>query len=629
MTFPANKHPHKHTFLLRFSEPINLFKTRLVRYSYIFRKLIVDSLVRFKWPTLVILVCGISGAFFLAAAMGQILFYARALETNTPIHLAGLIIEPRSPELFIFFSTGLLILLVVSSVSTFYSNSRIFKLMMDYESFCSKRIYLILARSTGLNAPGYFATYDNRSLLKLLNIDSRYIGKLLQLILRLIQPSLIILFAIGALFYIDYALTFFLMFFACLSFVFHYRNNLKGANDQIEMELSISEAMKIKNDFIKGISNRNTPFSKSYKVLIDESFKKGPIQSNQHYYRGRFQVIENAGFINDLTTALLIIMVLLILGKSAFSNQGSWGTLIVYLIALRYCMGQFKQMSVTFTNINRFHSIFTRYFHFIDSFKVNSAKTSTDSSRKYIIRSEGPLNETIRLYPEKGAYIALVLPGRFKFINLPTHMNCFFNGNSGLAELVLKSSRIISAGKEFLNGLSLRELFDLPQDVTLEDLYATLSMYGIQMNDIPLCDDLDNPLDIEWWNRLEPDLKYALAFCGVLFAGAKWIFIEETALKQISHEVRHKIFKQLDKQYLVIIYAGLSNNVGSYNETHAAVIDSQKLIGTGTINWFFTNKEQLSGKLMASKAAESETSQKSRVVAKNKDNLDDDLEMEM
>jgi ABC-type multidrug transport system fused ATPase/permease subunit len=94
---------------------------------------------------------------------------------------------------------------------------------------------------------------------------------------------------------------------------------------------------------------------------------RGKIKGNLDGHRGRYhQTMENAKLINDLLVAMLLTAVAIILGGKAIYH---WGSLVVYIVALRYCLNHLNKIVVTFTSINRFYPIFSRHFYFLDSFE--------------------------------------------------------------------------------------------------------------------------------------------------------------------------------------------------------------------------------------------------------------------
>ena len=195
-----------------------------------FDKLVRDSIFRFKKDFILILITGISGTFFQIAAIGQVIYYARMFEKGNTFDILGYKLNPRSLDLFILSMAVLLLLLLLSSFLVYYSNSKIIKLSCSYETFCSKKVFSIIACRRGIVSPGLLSFYDDGELLKLTGRDARFCGRILRLLIILVQPTVTFIIALGALFYIDVLLTVIVLLVAGGSMFFHYRNNLKGAS---------------------------------------------------------------------------------------------------------------------------------------------------------------------------------------------------------------------------------------------------------------------------------------------------------------------------------------------------------------------------------------------------------------
>lgn len=601
----------------------NAFIESTRTYLFIFGKLLLDSLYRFKWNTVIIITGGVLGSFIFIGSMAQIIIYTKALGNDTLINVLGYSLQPRSAKIFVLFSISVLLFWVIGSLLIFYSNSRTLKFIIKYETFCAKRICLILACMNGLITPGNYTSYGNQYTSKLLSRDPRFLGRTIRLLIKLLQPGCILLLAMASLFYINFSLSVLIVITLSISLFFHYKNNRRGALHHRAMEdTGVNRSMFIKE--IKTFAIRKKTCSSNFKLMLDDSFRTGALHSNQQHYRGRFQVLENALLINNLTLIILLTLVLIVLGRNAFASGEGWGGLIVYIIALRYCSNQIKVISATMTGINRFYPVFLRYFNFIELFKTPKMPSELNPTRKYIINADETLSEKITLNLDETNLMALAVPCSFKTHHLPTYMGCLFNGKSGLVKIALKSSRVITKCEGFLNGLSIRELFNLPSELTLQELNSNMAKMGIDSNAIKWIKDIDTPCTDEIWKQISSEAKYVLAFSSALFSGAEWIIIEQKVLHDISDEIRNNVFELYDRRNIVIIYSDIYDEIGQYGETNIAVTDGEKLIGTGSINWFTKNKEQLSGKLADSKSKAMKT-----FAATDESSEDDDLEFEM
>lgn len=605
---------------------VRAFLRSLRTYLWILRRLLGDSLLRFKWDTLAILAAGLFGTLLFVGSMGQIILYARAFANNTTIDAFGWSLQPRSPENFILFVLGVFVFWTTGALLIYNSNSRIFRLAGKYESFCAQRVCLILARLNGLVSPGGWATWNSRAVNTLLSSDPRFLGRTVCRLIKLFQPGCVLLFAMASLFYINAGLTVLICLTLSISLYLHYQNNRRGAFHHRSME-ETGPGRSVTIRELKSFALRKKNCPDDFRRLLEERFRSGDLASNQVHFRERFLVIEKAVLLNNLTLITLLIEVLVILGRNAFQTGVGWGSLIVYILALRYCMNQIRNISSSLTGINRFYPVFTRYFNFIEHFENPERETKPSPSRQYVTRAPEASSENIRFRPNDASVTALAVPWSFEIPHLSNYMSCLWNGRTGCTAEALRSSRVITAAHGHLNGLSIRELFNLSKEWTAEKLQTALSELGLDPGQIPQIEDLDAPCTDHTWNRLSAEAKYATAFLSALNAGTRWLFVEQPVLESLSSHLRKNLFRAFDGGHLMVLYTDGYDGIGRYGETAVAVIDGEKLIGSGSMDWFVRHRERLTEELLKAKEKPSR-SPDARDDLWEDDELDMDAEMD-
>ena len=343
------------------------FPRILVSYLSVARKLIKDSVFRFKKDFMLILITGVLGGFLQVGAIAQVIYYARVLATGKTFVILGHHIEPRSAGTLFICIAGISLLLLFSSFLIYYSNRKIIRLACAYMSFCSTRVFSIVGHLRGICSPGMLSLYNNRALLKLASSDAKFCGRVLRLLIKLVQPTFTFAIALGALFYINFMLTVIVLLIAGISMFFHYRNNLKGASSSKKMENHAPGASNERRKILQAAMRLNS-LEEDFFKWMGAYYAQGEIRQNLEGYQERFQTLEQAKLINDILMAIMLALVALILGGSAIIHNAFWGRLIIYLLALKYCLNHLKTTLVTFTSINRFYPQLSRYFYFIDFF---------------------------------------------------------------------------------------------------------------------------------------------------------------------------------------------------------------------------------------------------------------------
>ena len=546
-----------------------------------------DSVFRFKKDFILILATGISGSFFQLGAIGQVMYYARALETGKAIDILGHHIEPRSPDFLYIYISGLLFLLLCSCFLIYYSNNKIIRLSRSYMGFCSRRVFSMIAELRGICSPGVLTLYNDVALLKLASTDARFCGRILRLVIRLVQPTFTFVIAFGALFYINSKLTLIVFLITGVSLFFHYRNNLKGASSSKKMEDHAPGASKERRKILKA-ALRSGHLGEDFFKWMGEYYADGEIRHNLDGYQARFQTIEKAKFINDMFMAIMLALVALILGGSAIMHNAFWGRLIIYLLALKYCLNHLKTSLVSFTSINRFYPQLSRYFCFIDFLDMSKRPKKTQAQRCKVDVYNSPFeNSEPSAILKKGDIIGLAGPLDVDFYSIPIRINCLLGYRKRLVEEVLKSMQVIMETEDgYLNALSLKRLLCCSSDYSLPDLRQELRSVGLAENRImQLPEDLGRPISREEWDRIEPEMRYTISLLSAIHSNQQWIVIDKRVFQHLSPITREHLLKKLRKKITLILFDAELEGLGTYGESIVAIVDGQHLIGLGNVPW--------------------------------------------
>ena len=143
---------------------------------------------------------------FQVTAIGQALYYAKALKKGAVYTVLGHEIIVRSSIGFLLFcAIGLLFSLCMSSFMIYFSRTGILRLAKRYEILCSRRILAVIGARTRLGPPlpgsGYH--WSDAEILKLAGTHARLCGRVFRMILNSIVPAMSFVISILALFYID------------------------------------------------------------------------------------------------------------------------------------------------------------------------------------------------------------------------------------------------------------------------------------------------------------------------------------------------------------------------------------------------------------------------------------------
>jgi hypothetical protein len=409
------------------------------------------------------------------------------------------------------------------------------------------------------------------------------------------------------------------------SMFFHYRNNIRGASSSKKMEKHAPGAQQERRRISKVVTNTNW-VEEDFCNWVDSHYDEGEIKSNLEGFRGRFQTLENARLINDLLVAMLLFMVAVILGGKAIMQNAHWGSLIVYLLALRYCLSHLNRIVVTFTSINRFYPIFSRYFYFVNCFDLAEPKKEVLPGRYKIRFESSPFDASATSgIIKNGDILSVVGPFDFNLYNIPTYMKCLLKYEEVPVEKILRSMNVVAETDGYLQPLSLREGFSFPSGYDLANLQRDLRDSGISEEMISrLPEDMNRPISREKWDHIGPELRYSLGLLSAIHSGEQWIIIHEKVFKHISRRMRDHLFQKLGKNITLLVFDGDLDSVGTYGETTVAIIDGRNLIGIGDVQWFEAQKRDIQDMMDLAKKALLPTEKKGKD-EEEEDELDDDI----
>jgi hypothetical protein len=123
--------------------------------------------------------------------------------------------------------------------------------------------------------------------------------------------------------------------------------------------------------------------------------------------------------ITDLTTAVILVIVLVVLGGNIMTQGEGWSSLIVYLLALRYSMSQLKSALAGTAGINRFFHQSRAYFLFVESEHESLPSRCTEGISELPLRCNadqtlaGCQNEIVAKPGDRIVLIAPYKPSRF------------------------------------------------------------------------------------------------------------------------------------------------------------------------------------------------------------------------
>lgn len=575
---------------------LNKFLNTFHQYRAVFRWLIVDSVLRFKRESFLILITGFLGISFQILTIGVVLYYAKAMEKGASIDLIFYEFDVRNSIVFLFVCGAvILFFLLLAAWLTFFSKTKSLTFRRKYEEFCSKRIFILFGSSFKIWAPFEQDFNNDKIISKLARKDARFCGRALWMLMDLVIPFVTFLVSIGALLYINPFLTFLIFILIGISAVFLYRVSTTAAQNTSLMERFSKPANR---EYLQVIMRQKTiavlsPEDESW--LENNFFSSGAPKKFLDAYIGRLKTLEYSRLISNILFAAAVFMILLILGeKTIFERQG-WEKLIVYLVALRYMITNVRQINTKITSINRFYPQLKRYFQFLESTVSLQNKEKAIQLPKYslLVSANPPIEGSLdRFDIKEGNRVGIISPVVLNRYTLSFLLGCTLNYSQEEAKFALGSMLFVTSKYKNYPRRSLKESFGFPSFYNSDDLRKDLEQVGLwEKYKVQLTGSFESPVCGEAWECFEPDIKFALAMLNALRSDHQWLVIEEKGLRFLSDAARKFFFDRLSNRIAVIVFNEDLESTGLYQEDVIAVIAQGKVIGLGYIDWFRRNQD--------------------------------------
>ncbi len=595
---------------------MNKFLETIRQYSATLKVIAADSVWRFKKESFFILLTGFLGTSFQLLTIGLALYYAHTLERGGIVKLLGVEFQART-SMALLFLLGMVVLplLLLSAGLIYFSKAKTIALMRKYEEFCAKRIFSVFGSSVKVWMPPEQSFNNDKTISRLVRIDSRYNSRVLGIILALVVPTITLLVSIVTLFYTNIFLTcFMLVFFAIASF-FQYKINIVGVRNSTRMESYVRDYVIEYNQIIQRQKNLSNPLPGNDARFENGLFSSDKIKRYLDAYAGRLKVLETSHFVSNILFAIAIFTLLLIMGTRIIFKADNWSSLVIYLIALRYVLVNLRQLSRQITNINRFYPQIKRYFLFLRHTETPRGNRTLDAA-SYTIQAANGAEHSLKTWQlSKGSRLGLVSPVKLNRYSLEFIFDCLLGHSEREARNALESVWFLAL--DYGNPYSsLRGFLCLPAGYSLSHVQKDLEEAALwEKFKMQLPCDLEKPIPREQWEQADTDLKVALALFGAIHSQNYWVMLEEHAVRHLSDETLQFFMNRLSDRIVAIVFYQDTHTLGRYGEDVIAILSGDSVVGLGPVKWFeehrhtiphISNQTLNGGKYRGDKADEGE-----------------------
>jgi len=332
-------------------------------------RLIQDSVFRYRSEAIKTIAAGIIGLLFQICAIWMIISFIRALNRDVIFHIAFIRIDLKSIAYLPLWVSLLFVFMLLSSLLIYYSEHLQIELACKYEAFCSKRVYAAVAYKSGKRSENLFRNNEDiQTLLKIAGTDARTCGRVIRMLLKLVRPALTFSIALIVLVCIDFKLTVVVLIEIEISLIFQYKNNLKGGYFSHRMENHARGASLEKRHILEKALQTGS-LDEVFFSEVQDSYRRGEIKKNLEGYKGRYQTLEEVSLINNTLLSVLFCTVAIILGIDVMVNNYRIENIVLYVMALRYCLNHLRSLLTITVRINQYYYSFARYLGFLKYLK--------------------------------------------------------------------------------------------------------------------------------------------------------------------------------------------------------------------------------------------------------------------
>lgn len=589
-------------------------------YARLFRKLVADTLWRYKGRAALMVGSGLVGVAFQGAAMGVAIGYAQFLQQDRTVEFAGRTFVAReSIELLVVAGLAAAAFLVVAAVLSFWSQRMVLRLRLTYEEFCTTRGFQLLGLSDGLRFEHVTLSDDEKAVGRLVKKDARFLGRAVSMLAKGIVPLATLFVAAVVLFYLSPLATIVLGAVMLVSAPWLYRVNQQAAMASRDREETGDTSRREYRHVTRWLSR--SPFKLSDPEGMSSSFLAlDSVRASRDSY-GRFLLTaQKAELVSGLASALALLVLVVALGSESLHSGAGFAELLAYLMVLVRALASFRTVNKAVSSLNRFQPQMKRYFAFLDE--------ATEEHEVLPATSAALPRPVVQVHARPGAItstrehvdveasrlVALVAPVSLTRYTLPRLVRALLWKDPSEAPSVLAGSSFVTSSYGHLPGRPLYESIGLGPDVDADSLRATLSALGVgqyastnghvQLELFRPADEvvaetmpaLSDPLETVdetvtdlVWKGLGDDAKFAFALLAAERSDADWVFIDEKSLRALDRPVRRRMLDRLADRGIFVVHPPRGPRVGAFGEEVVVALDREGVLGVGNVEWFRSN----------------------------------------
>lgn len=525
------------------------------------------------------------GVALQAAALSFLLYYANRMEQDDPLALSGVTVDPRAAGTFISAVAIVGIALLVSAALIFFGNRTITRVAAGFASDCSQSTVALQCARPPLDVDPSDAPYPKAVTGRATGLVG--LARAVRPLMQLSNPTILFLYSVAVLFYIDGWLTTGMIIMILPSLVFHYAVNYHAAQNQKRLGRAVRRAQRSIVRLLDGLAWAPSVHG-SQRALNAQLYADPTVREALDRYSFRVMAQPYSQLISDILIAVVAFVVVARLGSHALAGGVTWATFLGYLIFARIALVSSRGTLSAITGFARHYPTSRKAYELLSS---EPRPQRFEASHLRLSRRRGDtIGDRRTAHLRRGTPVAALSSVPVSRYNAYYYVDCLVSRRSPANDLLRASCHCVPCAFDAIPGGSLRELLDIspeqPQQVVgagLEALDARGALAG---------HDWDAPLTPEDWRQLPRQLRAHILLAQAAHSLADLLLVEAEVLDACSTAFRRAWWAQVKDRFVLIRQTDLSR-AGQHGTALALALGQDRAVALFTAEWCRDNQRSV------------------------------------
>lgn len=570
------------------------------RYSEFFSWFLRDSLWRFKFRVLTVTVLDFLGVTFQVLALGQAVIYAKLLKRGEVITFLQTTLDSRTSLLLLaLVSMGVLGALIFSGGMIYWARKMALGIAVGYEEFIVKRTLRVFGSHLKIHPVLKNPFGNEEETIRLITSDVRVYARVTRVLMDLIEPAFSVIVYGSILLYTDLSMTVLVAMVVVVSGLAFYGLNKKGMASTYNMEASGAGSRQEKFEILNWLIytpeliSSNDPF-------FEKPFRSGQTKRNQEAFKERLLTLDRAIFLSSLVTAIVLCLTIVYFGARALRTGSGWEALAVYLISLRFCLRDIRNLTRRITSINRYYPIMKRLYYFLRHTSVSCTESLPKPEILPVISvgEDCLVGSQSQWCPKQGVRAAVLTVVSLNRYSLGFLIHSLVSHSSVVNDQEFIADTYFVAADSRQPAMSLKTKLRCHSkdewNAFFDSVASDLHIRRL-LEEFPFC--IDITLSPKQWQSLDLSTSCAISLLAAWRSTCTWVFVEKRALDVLDLNVRSCILEWLREKVVFVFYMPKDAFEICHGEEAVIVVGDGEVIGLGEVDWAGSKRETIQSEL--------------------------------